>query len=139
MSIQFLTVEEVETIHEDQIRRYGGAAGIRDRGLLESAVLAAQFASYYEGRDLLLLAATYMVRLIRNHPFVDGNKRTGVAAARIFLQLNGVRLGGEDRYKRDLERLAIRVAERRAGEEEVATLLRKWATEQAPHPEQDAP
>jgi hypothetical protein len=53
-------VEEVLAIHEDQIRRYGGAAGLRDRGLLESALVAAEFSAYYEGPDLFRLAATYL-------------------------------------------------------------------------------
>ncbi len=127
--IEFLTAEEVVAIHGDQVRRYGGAEGLRDRGALESALAAVEFAAYYEGQDLFWLAATYLVRLIRNHPFVDGNKRTGVVAARVFLRLNGVYLGGQDRYKRALERASVRVARRRAGEEEVAELLRKWASE----------
>ena len=67
-----------------------------------------------------------MVRLIQDHPIVDGNKRTGVVAARVFLQLNGVRLSGAAAYKRKLEKLAIDVAQRRAGEE-AAALLRQWA------------
>ena len=67
-----------------------------------------------------------MVRLIQDHPIVDGNKRTGVVAARVFLQLNGVRLSGAAAYKRRLERLAVDVAQRRAGEE-AAALLRQWA------------
>jgi death-on-curing protein len=127
--IEFLTVEEVLAIHEDQIRRYGGAAGLRDRGLLESALVAAEFSAYYEGPDLFRLAATYLVHLIRNHPFVDGNKRTAVVAARVFLRLNGVHLGAGEEHKRALERLAVRVAQRQAGEEQVADLFRRWARE----------
>lgn len=127
--IEFLTAEEVLAIHEDQIRRYGGAAGLRDRGLVESALAAAEFSAYYEGPDLFGLAATYLVRLVRNHPFVDGNKRTAVVAARVFLRLNGVRLGADEEYKRALERLTVRVAQRRAGEEQVVQLLRRWARE----------
>jgi death-on-curing protein len=127
--IEFLTVEEVAVIHEDQVRRYGGAAGIRDAGALESAVSAPEFAAYYGGEDVFGLAAVYMVRLIRNHPFVDGNKRTAVVAAHVFLRLNGVHLSGEARYKRKLEDLAVRVASREAGEEDVARLFRDWAEE----------
>jgi len=126
--VEFLTVEEVAAVHEDQVRRYGGAPGIRDLGLLESAVLAPVFAAYYSGStDLFWLAAIYMVRLIQDHPFVDANKRTGVVAARVFLQLNGIRLSGTAKYKRRLERLAVDVAQRRAGEEAAAGLLRQWA------------
>ena len=68
-----------------------------------------------------------MVRLIQDHPIVDGSKRTGVVATRVFLQLNGIRLPGAAEYKRRLERLAVDVAERRAGEEAAAGLLRQWA------------
>ncbi len=126
--VEFLTIEEVAAIHEDQLRRYGGAPGFRDLGLLESAVLAPEFASYYSGStDLFWLAAIYMVRLIQDHPFVDANKRTGVVAARVFLQLNGIRLSGAAEYKRRLESLAVDVAQRRAGEEAAARLLRRWA------------
>ncbi len=127
-AVEFLTVEEVAAIHEDQVRRYGGSAGIRDLGLLESAVLAPEFAAYYTGSsDLLWLAAVYMVRLIQDHPFVDANKRAGVVAARVFLQVNGIRLSGAAKYTRELEELAVRVAQRRVGEEAVAALFRRWA------------
>ncbi|MGH7332327.1 MAG: type II toxin-antitoxin system death-on-curing family toxin [Candidatus Rokuibacteriota bacterium] len=127
-TVEFLTLEEVAVIHEDQLRRYGGASGLRDLGLLESAVLAPVFAAYYSGStDLCWLAAIYMVRLIHNHPFVDGNKRTGAVAARVFLQLNGIRLSGAVAFKRKLESLVGDIAQRRAGEEAAAELLRQWA------------
>ncbi len=127
-SLEFLTVEEVAAIHEDQVRRYGGSGGIRDLGLLESAVLAPEFAAYYTGSSgLPWLAAVYMVRLIQDHPFVDANKRTGVVAARVFLQVNGISLSGSATYTRELEELAVRVAQRRAGEEAVADLFQRWA------------
>ena len=126
--VEFLTIEEVAAVHGDQLRRYGGAPGFRDLGLLESAVLAPEFAAYYSGStDLFWLAAIYMVRLIQDHPIVDGNKRTGVVAARVFLQLNGIRLPGAAEYKRRLGSLAVDVAQRRAGEEAAARLLRQWA------------
>ena len=78
-----------------------------------------------------------MGRLIQNHPIVDGNKRTGVVAARVFLQLNGIRLFGAAAYKRRLERLAVDVAQRRAGEEAAARCcgkgshLMKWFSSEA--------
>lgn len=126
--VEFLTLEEVAVIHEDQLRRCGGASGLRDLGPLQSAVLAPVFAAYYSGAtDLFWLAATYMVRLIQNQPFVDGKKRTGAVAARVFLQLNGVRLSGAAAFKQKLERLVLDIAQRRAGEEAAAELLRQWA------------
>ncbi len=66
-------------------------------------------------------------RVGRSRPFVDANKRTGVVAARVFLQVNGIRLSGAAKYTRELEELAVRVAQRRAGEEAVADLFRRWA------------
>jgi death-on-curing protein len=126
--VEFLALEEVVAIHEDQVRRYGGAAGLRDLGLLESAVWAPEFTAYYSGSDdLFWLAALYMVRIIQDHPFIDANKRTGVVAAGVFLRLNGVRLSGATKHTRGLETLAVDVAKRRAGEEAGADLLRRWA------------
>jgi death-on-curing protein len=87
----FLTFEEVLAIHADQIRRYGGAEGIRDEGLLHSAVAAPQstFSGAFLHQDLHEMAAAYLYSLTANHPFVDGNKRCGVAATGVFLRLNG--------------------------------------------------
>ena len=88
----FLTVAEVLGIHRDQLARYGGAPGVRDMALLESAVAMPE--AGVGGRrvhpDLHTMAAAYLFHLVRNHPFVDGNKRTGVVAALLFLDLNGV-------------------------------------------------
>jgi len=89
--VYFLTVEEVVAIHADQIDRYGGDPGLRDRGLLESAVHAAQnVAAYVEGWDLCDLAAAYIFHLAENQPFIDGNKRVALASALVFLHQNGV-------------------------------------------------
>jgi death-on-curing protein len=83
-SIYFLSVDEVKVIHADQISRYGGAFGIRDEGLLSSAVAqpCGQFADQYLHKSLPEMAAAYLFHLVMNHPFVDGNKRVGVASAR---------------------------------------------------------
>ena len=90
----FLELDEVLLIHLDQIRRYGGAAEIRDLGLLESAVAMPRAGSRgeYFHADLFEMAAAYLFHIARNHPFADGNKRTGAAAALVFLDLNGVRI-----------------------------------------------
>jgi death-on-curing protein len=89
--VDFLTLEEVVAIHADQIERYGGDPGLRDRGLLESAVHAAQnVAAYVEGWDLCDLAAAYIFHLAENQPFVDGNKRVALASGLVFLYQNGV-------------------------------------------------
>lgn len=89
--VYFLTVEEVVAIHADQIARYGGDPGLRDLGLLESAVHAARnVAAYVEDWDLCDLAAAYAFHLAENQPFIDGNKRAALASALVFLHQNGV-------------------------------------------------
>ena len=88
--VYFLTVEEVVAIHTDQIERYGGDPGLRDAGLLESAVHAAQnVAAYVEACDLCDLAAAYILHIAENQPFVDGNKRAALASGLVFLHQNG--------------------------------------------------
>src|SRR5687768_10461431 len=81
--------QEVLEIHEKIIKRFGGTLGIRDEGLLDSALLAAPNRLHYEGAGLASCAATYAYHLAKNHPFVDGNKRVGAAVAEIFVRLNG--------------------------------------------------
>jgi death-on-curing protein len=85
----YLTVAEVLAIHDDQIERYGGAYGVRDRGLLESALFRPQ-TGYYA--DLIEEAAALWESLSQNHPFIDGNKRTAFAAMYTFLAINQGRL-----------------------------------------------
>ena len=87
-----LAVETVLEIHAEALRAFGGAEGIRDRGLLESAVAAPQatFGGQSPFSDLAEVAAAYLFYLCRNHPFLDGNKRTAMAAAIVFLRLNDI-------------------------------------------------
>jgi death-on-curing protein len=82
----YLTVIEVLAIHEDQIERYGGKHGVRDRGLLEAALFRPQ-TGYYA--DILEEAAALWESLSQNHPFIDGNKRAAFAATYTFLAING--------------------------------------------------
>ena len=88
----FLTDEDVVAIHADQFGEFGGAQGIRDPGLLSSAVAQprATFGGAFLHADLYDMAAAYLYHLTKNHPFVDGNKRTAMIAALEFLDLNGV-------------------------------------------------
>ena len=88
----YLTVAEVLAMHTDQIERYGGAQGVRDQGLLEAALYRPQ-TGYYAG--LIEEAAALWESLARNHPFIDGNKRTAFAATYTFLAINGARLTAE--------------------------------------------
>lgn len=92
--IEFLTVEVVLALHQRQLDRFGGGAGLRDRGLLESAVAQPQasFGGRFAHDGLIAMAAAYLFHIVSNHPFVDGNKRTGLLAAQVFLDVNGVSL-----------------------------------------------
>ena len=92
MNPQFLTLDEVMDIHRDQIERYGGTLGVRDVALLGSALAAPQsgFGDQYLHGDLFAMASAYLFHVVQNHPFLDGNKRVGTAAALMFLELNGV-------------------------------------------------
>jgi death on curing protein len=93
----YLTLPEVLAMHADQIDRYGGTQGVRDHGLLESALYRPQ-TGYYA--DLVEEAAALWESLAQNHPFIDGNKRTAFAATYTFLAINGVQLtaNAEDAY-----------------------------------------
>jgi death-on-curing protein len=118
----FLTLDEVLAVHSDQIRRYGGTSGVRDLGLLSSALAMprASFASVRLHGTLAEMAAAYLFHLARNHPFVDGNKRTGLAAALLFLWLNDHHLeAGQD----ELTELVIGVAAGRVGKADVAVFI----------------
>lgn len=87
----WLTVAEVRALHERQLARFGGPAGIRDLGALESALGRARNKWEYEGADLAMLAAAHAFGIARNHPFVDGNKRAAFVAMMLFLRKNGLR------------------------------------------------
>ncbi len=98
MEPQFLHLADVVRIHVDQIERYGGLAGIRDLALLQSAISMPQasFAGEWLHRDRYDMAAAYGFHLCQNHPFTDGNKRTGLACALVFLELNGISIQDPD-------------------------------------------
>ena len=90
MSIIFLTSDDVLDLHADQIAAFGGSAGSRDLGLLQSAVAMPQsgFGGQLAHEFPHEMAAAYLFHIAANHPFVDGNKRTGLAAALLFLEVN---------------------------------------------------
>ncbi|MXP42316.1 type II toxin-antitoxin system death-on-curing family toxin [Altererythrobacter soli] len=84
----WLREDVVLAFHDEQLAEHGGAAGIRDRGLLDSALARPQNLQAYGEPDAAALAAAYAYGIARNHPFVDGNKRTAAVAALLFLDLN---------------------------------------------------
>jgi death-on-curing protein len=120
----FLTLAEVLGIHRDQIKRYGGGGGVRDIGLLRSAIAApqARFEGRFLHRDLFEMAAAYLFHVARNHPFVDGNKRTAAVAAVVFLQLNMVVLEADEDLFEEQVRMA---AEGKTGKDELALFFRR--------------
>jgi death-on-curing protein len=92
MTWRWIDAAVVLAIHDQQIAEHGGTAGVRDLGLLESALARpAQLAAYGEP-DVFDLAATYAHGIAKNHPFVDGNKRTAYVVCMLFLRLHGVRI-----------------------------------------------
>ena len=99
---EFLTKADVLKLHNRQIERFGGTSGVRDEGLLESALAQPQatFDGQFLHSTIYQQAAAYLYHLAKNHPFVDGNKRTAFAAMDTFLRLNGYRLTlmNEDSY-----------------------------------------
>jgi len=119
-----LTVEIVREIHSAALAAFGGADGIRDQGLLESAVAAPQatFGGQSPFSDLIEIAAAYLFYLCRNHAFVDGNKRTAMTAAIVFLRLNEVEPSPDGPQ---WEELVLDVAASRIDREETTARLRK--------------
>jgi death-on-curing protein len=87
---KWLTYEQVVAIHSRQLRRFGGSAGLRDDGLLRSALERPANKWHYEQAELPVLAAAYAFGLAKNHPFVDGNKRIAFMTMMIFLRRNGI-------------------------------------------------
>ena len=85
----WLSVRDVLAIHDEQLAEHGGAIGVRDAGLLESALARPMNRASYGEPDIAELAALYALGVVRNHPFVDGNKRTSYVMLETFLELNG--------------------------------------------------
>lgn len=89
---KWLSVDMVLAFHDEQLAHFGGAEGVRDLGLLESGLARPRNRHQYDpGASIFDLAAAVGAGIIRNHPFVDGNKRTGLVAIAVFLSLNGWR------------------------------------------------
>ncbi|HWE94258.1 MAG TPA: type II toxin-antitoxin system death-on-curing family toxin [Tepidisphaeraceae bacterium] len=122
--INFLTLDEVLELHVAQIELFGGSAGLRDLGLLESALAQPMqaFGGQYLHEDLAAMAAAYLYHIVSNHPFLDGNKRTGTDAAIVFLEINGVELPVENEL---LIELVLEVAKGNKSKEAVAEYFRR--------------
>lgn len=94
--IEFHSLDFILAMHAEQLRLHGGAAGVRDEGMLDSALNRPLQKHAYGDPDLCELAAAYLFGIAKNHPFVDGNKRTALAAADTFLYFNGLELQAEE-------------------------------------------
>jgi len=122
--VKYLTAEQVLFIHSRLIDETGGSHGIRDVGLLQSAVerIRATFGGKDLYPDIFYKAAALMESLIKNHPFVDGNKRTAITSASIFLKMNGYVL---ETTQKDFEQFALRMAIGKASIEDAADWFKR--------------
>lgn len=102
--VHFLDLNDLLETHSQQIANYGGSDGLRDLNLLASALAQpeASFAGNYLHADLYEMAAAYLFHIVSNHPFIDGNKRVGLEAALIFLEINGIEVLADDQELVDL-------------------------------------
>jgi death on curing protein len=119
---KFLSLDEVLYLHEEAISRFGGSRGIGDLGLIESALGAARNTFWYGRGDVFDTAATYAFHIAESQAFVDGNKRTAVAAAAAFLKLNGVRFPEDDGT---MYNAMIEIANKRLDKPGLAGVLRR--------------
>jgi death-on-curing protein len=119
---RFISVEQVQEIHRRQIKRYGGTEGLRDVGALESAVFQPQNDYFYANADVFDIAAAYAFHIAQAQAFLDGNKRTAVGTALVFLESNGV---ATRTATLQIHEAMIAIAERRSGKRELAALFRE--------------
>ena len=122
MAVYFLTLNETLRLHAMQLRVFGGSTGIRDLGLLESAMgnVEATFGGEYLHQTIYEMGAAYLYGICRNHPFVDGNKRTAAASALTFFDMNGIEI---EATEDELYDLTIGVAEGRISKDAVAAFF----------------
>lgn len=119
--IDFHSRAFIEALHQEQLRLHGGAAGIRDSGLLDSALARPLQKEAHGDPDIFDLAAAYLFGVLKNHPFVDGNKRTGLAAADLFLYFNGFSL---ESVQEDIIQLVLMVSTSEIDEAGAAAFFR---------------
>jgi death on curing protein len=122
----FLTLDEVLRIHARSLAEHGGREGVRDLGLVDSALASAKNVFYYAGGDLFDVAAGYAFHLAESQAFIDGNKRTAVVAALVFLARNGVYV---QPATWELYNAMIDVAEKKKNKADLAEVFRKRAKE----------
>ena len=121
--VEFLTIDDVMELHAGQIAAYGGSDGLRSLDLLQSAIAQPQamFSGVFLHTDIFQMAAAYLFHLVQNHPFIDGNKRIGLEAGLVFLQMNGYSIETEDVF---LVELILGVAQGKIDKPEIAEFFR---------------
>lgn len=121
---RWLSLDHVLRLHDIQILKYGGQPGIRDHGLLESAVFRPRNKHSYEHtEDMVDLAAIYAIAISGNHPFFDGNKRTAFYAMAVFLEINGLPLKAPET---DASRAILDLAAGNLSENDFREWVRRW-------------
>lgn len=121
---KFLTLDQVLALHKMQIEQFGGSPGVKDEGLLLSALGQPEsgLGDQYFHKDLFEMAAAYLFHLVKNHAFNDGNKRIAALTAAVFLQVNGFTvIADEDEF----EKLVLDAAQSLANKEQIAEFFRK--------------
>ena len=124
--MHWLSKNVILAVHDEQIAENRGGAGIRDLGLLASAMARPLHLYSYESPTIVELAAAYAVGIIRDHPFVDGNKRTGFLAAYIFLAMHGLKLSAPET---EVVRVVLDLAQGKTDEKEFCIWLGNNTTE----------
>ena len=121
---EFLTLAEIIEIHKNQIELYGGSHGVRDMNLLQSAVAqpSASFGGQWLHETVFLMASAYAYHLSQNHPFIDGNKRTALAAALVFLEMNQIEILDP---KQKLLSAMLKMADGKLKKDEFAQILQE--------------
>lgn len=122
----FLNLDQILRLHSSLIETYGGTLGLRDAGLLHSAIAMPQasFGGEFLHQDLFEMAAAYLYHIVQNHPFVDGNKRVGAAAAVIFLEMNEIEISNDENGLVDI---TLQTATGQIGKTEIAEFFRERA------------
>ncbi|MDZ4760160.1 MAG: type II toxin-antitoxin system death-on-curing family toxin [Alphaproteobacteria bacterium] len=121
----WLDKRAVLVFHNETLAQHGGPSGVRDEGLLESALARARNAYPYGEEDLCALASLYVHGVVKNHPFVDGNKRTGFLCGALFLELNRLRFEGPEP---EVVAMTLALASGEADEKAYAEWLRAWTS-----------
>ena len=126
----FITLAEVNEIHVYQLEHFGGSSGVRDINLLKSAIGMPEmsFGGVMLHKDIYEMAAAYLFHIVENHPFIDGNKRTGAMTSVVFLDINGIDFNSNDE---DFTQMVLAVASGKMQKGEIAAFFRSHCSERA--------